>query len=77
MERDRKPADAAHAMTTALQHQQRAGRFGREIRGGDEPDGAGEDSATVGYVVDPEVVAEAIVARLVAGRTLPLAPPPR
>ena len=60
-------------MTTVLEHQQRAGRFGREIRGARETDDAREGSARVGYVVDPDAVAAAIVERLLAGRTI--APP--
>jgi hypothetical protein len=58
-------------MTTVLQEQQRAGRFGRETRGEDVTDETREGAARVGYVVDPDAVAEAIVARLLAGRTIP------
>jgi hypothetical protein len=80
MERDPKPADAAPAMTTLLRHQ-RAGRFGRAVpTEGVETDEArtamtrGEErSQYAGYEVDADAVAEAIVARLLAGRTL--APP--
>jgi hypothetical protein len=75
MDRDRTRADAAPTMTTLLLNQQRAGRFGREIRGDDaftttETDGADEPLRAIGYVVDPEAVAAAIVERLIAGRTL-------
>ena len=58
-------------MTTVLENQQRAGRFGRESRDEVTTDDTREGSAQVGYVVDPDAVAEAIVARLLAGRTLP------
>ena len=61
-------ADAARAMTTVLEQQQRAGRFGRESRAEEVTD---EGTAHFGYVVDPDAVAEAIIARLLAGRTLP------
>ena len=60
-------------MTTMLTYQQRAGRFGREVRGDDETgttvenDGGGKAV----YVIDADAVAEAIVERLVAGRTIP------
>jgi hypothetical protein len=79
MDRDSKPADAAHTMTTLLRYQQRAGRFGRELRGDDvetqetspamEKDDDRERPATLGYVVDADAVAAAIVERLLAGRT--------
>ena len=68
-------------MTTMLRYQQRAGRFGRELRGDDAPaadtktpmahDGASERIDTAGYAIDPAVVAAAIVDRLVVGRALP------
>ena len=35
-----------------------------------------ERSTTAGYVVDADAVAEAILARLLAGRTLPAPPQP-
>jgi len=73
MHRRAKPADAADAMTTMLRNQQRAGRFGREVRGDEvqtENTAGGERFATVGYVIDPDAVAAAIVDRLVAGRTI-------
>jgi hypothetical protein len=83
MDRDSKRADAGHTMTTLLRYQQRAGRFGREFRGDDaetfeartamETDDDREKLSTVGYVVDPDAVAAAIVDRLLAGRTI--APP--
>jgi hypothetical protein len=71
-------ADAAHAMTTLLRYQQRAGRFGRAVPSEDvesyEPrtpmTNDDERSATAGYVIDADAVAEAIIARLLAGRTL-------
>jgi hypothetical protein len=85
MDHDPTPADAAHDMTTVLRYQQRAGRFGREVRGDDagmadprtenETDGA--DVETVDYVVDPDAVAAAIISRLIAGRTIPPPAPPR
>jgi hypothetical protein len=82
MDRDRKPADAARAMTTLLRYQQRAGRFGRAVPSEDvEPDETRtpmtqdeERSLTAGYVIDADAVAEAIITRLVAGRTI--LPPP-
>jgi ATP-dependent helicase YprA (DUF1998 family) len=73
MNRDSKRADAARTMTTLLRHQQRAGRFGRELRGDDvETYDDREEPVSLGYVVDPDAVAAAIVERLVAGRTLRL-----
>jgi hypothetical protein len=85
MDRAARPADAAHAMTTALEQQQRVGRFGREIRGEDvhmddpmtrmETDDAGDHFDTAGYVIDVDAVAAAIVDRLLAGRTIAAAPP--
>jgi hypothetical protein len=81
MDHDPKPADAAHAMTTLLRYQQRAGRFGRAVPSEDvEIDETrtamtkgDERSQSAGYEIDPDTVAEAIIARLLAGRTL--APP--
>ena len=78
MDHDPKRADAAHAMTTLLRYQQRAGRFGRAVTSEDvESYETGtampkddEPSATAGYVIDADALAEAIVARLLAGRTL-------
>jgi hypothetical protein len=69
MKRDRGRADAARVMTTVLSSQQRAGRFAREP---DNIDAAAVDRGfeTAGYVVDPHAVADAIVERLIAGRTL-------
>jgi hypothetical protein len=83
MDHDPKPADAALAMTTLLRYQQRAGRFGRAVPSEDvesyEPRTPmttdDERSTTAGYVVDADAVAEAIIARLLAGRTL--ATPPK
>ena len=84
MSLDGTPADAVHAMTTVLTQQQRAGRFGRAVRGEDIPaddtrstteqDGASEPIGTAAYVVDPNAVAAAIVERLLAGRTIAVAP---
>jgi hypothetical protein len=76
MDRDPKRADAAHAMTTLLRYQQRAGRFGRAVPSEDVETRTPmpkdeEPTPAVGYVVDADAVAEAIIARLVAGRTLP------
>jgi hypothetical protein len=87
MDDERPHADAARAMTTVLRYQQRAGRFGRDVRSGYdvhaddtrmamETDGADEPSSGVGYVVDAAAVAAAIVERLLAGRTLKPPPPP-
>ena len=65
-------------MTTVLRHQQRAGRFGREIGGDDTTKAtgldAGESSEIVGYAIDEHAVAEAIVERLRAGRSFVFAP---
>jgi hypothetical protein len=72
MDRRAHRADATDAMTTMLRHQQRSGRFGREVRGDDaQTDDAHERNERVGYVIDPDAVAAAIVKRLVAGRTFP------
>jgi hypothetical protein len=79
MDRDPKPADAAHAMTTLLRYRQRKGRFGREVRGEhletcETATAMGtDDPHATSYEVDAEAVAAAIVERLLAGRTL--APP--
>jgi hypothetical protein len=63
-------------MTTMLTHQQRAGRFGREVRGDEiQQDDARERTGRVDYVIDPDAVAAAIVERLAAGRTIPVAAP--
>ena len=69
-------------MTTVLRIHKPAGRFGREVRGEDvatadtmATDGEGARFATAGYVVDAAAVAAAIVERLLAGRTLAVAPP--
>jgi hypothetical protein len=78
MDHDPKRADAAHAMTTLLRYQQRAGRFGRAVPSEDvetyETSAAmpkdEKPSETAGYAIDPDAVAEAIVARLLAGRTI-------
>jgi hypothetical protein len=85
MDRDPKPADAAHAMTTLLRYQKRAGRFGRAIPSEDVESyetrtpmtNDDERSATMGYVIDADAVAEAIVARLLAGRTFATPPETR
>jgi hypothetical protein len=64
MNDDPSPADAARAMnTTLLRQQRRAGRFGRTVPAPDER------FETLGYAVDPDAVAGAIVERLLAGRT--------
>jgi len=67
-------------MNTTLQHQQRAGRFGRAVPGDDAQaaevaaDAPDERFETLGYAIDPDAVADAIVERLLAGRTLRLPP---
>ena len=70
-------------MTMVLPQQQRAGRFGREVRSGDVPtddapvtggDGREEPVRTIDYEVDAQAVAGAIVERLLAGRTITAAP---
>jgi hypothetical protein len=72
MSRERARADAGDAMTTALLLKQRAGRFGRAIRPENDPaTPEGERPEPLGYVIDAEAVAAAIVERLVAGRTIP------
>ena len=65
-------------MTTLLRYQQRTGRFGRavpseyvETHGTGMPTPEDEEpSLPAGYVIDADAVAEAIIDRLVAGRTL-------
>ena len=42
-----------------------------------DPDGRDEPVGMAGYEVDPQAVAAAIVERLLAGRTYPVAPPKR
>jgi hypothetical protein len=81
MHRERKPADAALAMMTVLQKQQRTGRFGRELPDVEvQLDALPTDAQhakrheLADYVVDADAVAAAIIARLLAGRTLQ--PPP-
>jgi hypothetical protein len=80
MSRADEPADAARAMTTVLQKQQRrSGRFGRRLFDADlgmddlgtPADERDEERLELtGYVVDVDAVATAIIARLIAGRTL-------
>jgi hypothetical protein len=81
------PADAAHAMQTVTRYPQdldeaARGRFGRDVPGVEDvqmadarttmrSDDALERAETVGYVIDPDAVAAAIIDRLMAGRTLP------
>ena len=74
-------ADAAHAMNTAIRYIKRPGRFGREVRDDRVPtaergtimesNDAGKPSQPSGYMVDPSMVAAAIIDRLIAGRILP------
>ena len=82
MDQDPTAADAAHAMQTALRHNQRQGRFGREVR---STDGQTTDARTAmqqeserfarfEYEIDADAVAAAIVSRLLAGGTLPAKP---
>jgi hypothetical protein len=75
-------ADGARAMNTALLHPAqvaRRGRFGRDVPTSPPLDDLqhppGHEQTEV-YVIDANAVAEAILARLIAGRTLPVAPPP-
>jgi hypothetical protein len=83
MDHDPRPADAAHAMTTALRYHQRAGRFGRYAQAPHEaemcePEPQHSKSFEVeGYVVDADAVACAIVARLLAGRAIRVGTRPR
>ena len=90
MAEDPIPADAAHAMQTVtrypLQDRAARGRFGRDVPGlaandaqmdarttmqsDDGPDGP----EGVGYVIDPDAVAAAIIDRLMAGRALHVRP---
>jgi hypothetical protein len=86
MDRGTRAADAADAMTTVIRHHKRAGRFGREIREDApmrdaattiETGGADAPSDAVSYVIDPDAVADAIISRLVAGRTIPPPGPAR
>ena len=82
MDQDPRPADAAHAMTTALRYQPAAGtlrtggpRRGRKATQGQamQTDGADERFERLDYEVDADAVAAAIVSRLLAGGTLPAA----
>ena len=75
-------ADGARAMNTALLHPEqvaRRGRFGRDVPVAPPLDDVqrppGHEQTEV-YVIDANAVAEAILARLMAGRTLPVARPP-
>ena len=78
MDHDPKPADAAHAMTTLLRYQQRAGRFGRAVPSEEVETDETRTAMTTGeersqaasYEIDADAVAEAIIARLFAGGTL-------
>jgi hypothetical protein len=80
------PADAAHAMQTLTRYQRQAarGRFGRDVPGlaADDvqmadarttmqTDDVPERAVAMGYLIDPDAVAAAIIDRLMAGRTLP------
>jgi hypothetical protein len=83
-------ADAAHAMQTVTRYVQDSparGRFGREVpapatedvqmadaRKTMKSDRADEASETGGYEIDADAVADAIIARLMAGRMLPRHP---
>jgi hypothetical protein len=80
------PADAAHEMQTVIRSHTKdrtaRGRFGRDVPGpaADDvqdarttmkTDDGLERLETLGYEVDADAVAEAIIDRLLAGRTLP------
>jgi hypothetical protein len=82
-------AHAMHTVIRYPQHEDRAarGRFGREVPGPAtddvqtadarktmQTDDALERAETVGYVIDPDAVAAAIIDRLMAGRTFPTRP---
>jgi hypothetical protein len=88
MAEDPIPVDTTHAMTTtARYHRQEVarGRFGREVRPAPadvqmadarttmQTDRAEARIETAGYEIDADAVADAILSRLLAGRTL--APP--
>ncbi len=76
MHDDPQPADAGHAMTTLLRYQQqRAGRFGRAVPHEDDDANETGQSEIARYAIDADAVAEAIVARLLAGRTIQCRPP--
>jgi hypothetical protein len=75
MDRRANTADDARAMTTMLRHQQRSGRFGREVPHEDVQHYEAHEREEVDYVIDPDAVAAAILERLVAGRTFPTLPP--
>jgi hypothetical protein len=78
--------DTAHAMTTATRYPRQEaplGRFGREVRPAPADDVQMADARTTmqtdraegrfetaGYEIDADAVADAIVSRLLAGRTL-------
>jgi hypothetical protein len=79
MDGNQERADLRHTMTALLRHQQRAGRFARAVPGGEDVESHAtgtpaandeEPSLIAGYVVDPDAVAEAIIVRLLAGRTI-------
>ena len=89
MAEDSTAVDTTHAMSTALRYQRQEvarGRFGREVRSAPAEDVSMADARTTmhtdrgearlqtaRYEIDPDAVADAILTRLVAGRTL--APP--
>jgi hypothetical protein len=80
------PADAAHAMQTVTRYQQEdraeRGRFGRDVLAPATEDVQmadarktmqsehADDFESGGYEIDADAVADAIIARLMAGRTL-------
>jgi hypothetical protein len=80
------PADAAHAMQTVTRYQQEdraeRGRFGRDVLAPATEDVQmadarktmqsehADDFGSGGYEIDADAVADAIIARLMAGRTL-------
>lgn len=83
---DSMPADTTHAMRTLTRYQQQEvteprGRFGRQpardgqmadVRTTMDTERAGARLPAAKYEVDPDAVADAIVTRLLAGRSLTL-----
>jgi hypothetical protein len=85
MAEDSIAVDTTHAMTTATRYPRQEaarGRFGREVRPAPDDvqmadarttmqtDRAEERFETAGYEIDPNAVADAILSRLLAGRTI-------
>ena len=85
MAEDPRAVDTTHAMKTVTRYERQEapqGRFGREVRPAPadvqmadarttmQTDRAEERIETAGYEIDADAVADAILSRLLAGRTL-------